>query len=73
VGHANTRTTERYARPDEEVTVREVAAALDHANSAANSRSNGDAAEAAQVVGSVGAGNGGRTRDIHLGKVALYR
>ncbi len=28
--------------------------------------------QAAESKGVVGAGNGGRTRDIHLGKVALY-
>ena len=72
-GHASTRTTERYSKVSEE-SVREIASALDSviSDSFSDSSRSGSGAGGSQILGNVGAGNGGRTRDIHLGKVALY-
>jgi len=74
MGHASTRSTERYAKVSEE-SVREIASALDAVNSAFFSDSsrvvNGGGGP--QVLLNVGAGNGVRTRDIQLGKLTLYQ
>ncbi len=74
MGHASTRTTERYAKVSEE-SVREIASALDSVNSAFFSASSGkgQSAESPQVSENNGAGNGARTRDIQLGKLTLYQ
>jgi integrase len=73
MGHASTRTTERYARVSEE-SVREIASALDSviSDSFSDSSRMVNGGRGSQVSENIGAGNGGRTRDIHLGKVALY-
>ena len=71
--HASTRSTERYSKVSEE-SVREIASALDSviSDSFSDSSRGGSSAAESQILGNVGAGNRGRTGDIHLGKVALY-
>ncbi len=74
MGHASTRTTERYAKVSEE-SLREIALALDSVISDSFSDSSGVAngGEAPQVLSSDGAGNRVRTGDIQLGKLTLYQ
>ena len=78
MGHASTRTTERYAKPSAE-SLLEIAAALDFGaevrNSAFFSASSdvSQTPQGAETTEKVGAGNGDRTRDIQLGKLTLYQ
>jgi hypothetical protein len=60
-------------RPSEE-SLREIASALDSvvSDSFSDSSKVANGGGEPQVLSNHGAGNGGRTRDIHLGKVALY-
>ena len=78
MGHASTRTTERYAKVSE-ASVREIASALDSvisdffSDSFSDSSKVEDEGEGSQVSEKIGAGNGVRTRDIQLGKLTLYQ
>jgi integrase len=74
MGHASTRTTERYAKPSLE-SLQEIASALDSviSDSFSDSSGEGTVPGSPQVLLNDGAGNGARTRDIQLGKLTLYQ